>query len=135
MILAIIVGLIFSFLAYKSSLFCADQILSVGILKNFEAIQVLLFALSILSLAFYVECSLGYAEINVKPFYLVGVVIGGLLFGVGVGMLGYCLGTLEMAIGYGSIDALFGFMGGCWIFLYLDLPNGDHFIGAELWSD
>ncbi len=38
MILALIAGLIFSFLAYKSNLFCADQILSVGILKNFEAI-------------------------------------------------------------------------------------------------
>lgn len=112
MLLALIAGLIFSFLAYKSNLFCSDQILSVGILKNFEAVQILLFALSISSLAFFIEYSMGDAVINVKPFYLVGVVVGGLLFGVGVGMLGYCPGTLEMAIGYGSIDAIFGFIGG-----------------------
>lgn len=112
MLLALIAGLIFSFLAYRANLFCSDQILSVGILKNFEAVQILLFALSVSSLTFFIEYSLGGAVINVKPFYLVGVVIGGLLFGVGVGMLGYCPGTLEMAIGYGSIDALFGFIGG-----------------------
>lgn len=112
MLIALIAGLIFSFLAYKSNLFCSDQILSVGVLKNFEAVQILLFALSISSAAFFLEYSLGDAVVSVKPFYVVGVVIGGLLFGIGVGMLGYCPGTLEMAIGYGSIDALFGFIGG-----------------------
>jgi uncharacterized protein len=112
MLLALIAGLTFSLLAYMSNLFCSDQILSVGILKNFEAAQILLFALSISSLAFFIEFSLGDAVINVKPFYLVGIIVGGLLFGVGVGILGYCPGTLEMAIGYGSIDALFGFIGG-----------------------
>ena len=112
MLIALCAGLIFSFLAYKSNLFCSDQILSVGILKYFEAVQILLFAVSISSLAFFIEYSMGDAVLNVKPFYLVGVVVGGLLFGVGVGMLGYCPGTLEMAIGYGSIDAIFGFIGG-----------------------
>lgn len=128
MLLAFIAGLIFSFLAYKSNLFCSDQILSVGILKNFEAVQILLFALSISSLAFFIEYSMGDAIINIKPFYLVGVVLGGLLFGIGVGILGYCPGTLEMAIGYGSIDAIFGFIGGlaagyCYTLIYpLALP-------------
>lgn len=112
MYLAFFAGLIFSIFAYKSNLFNSDQILSVGILKNFEALQTLLFALSISSLGFFIEFSLGGAAIDVKPFYLVGVIVGGLLFGLGVGILGYCPGTLEMAIGYGSIDALFGFIGG-----------------------
>uniref|UniRef100_B1XVH9 Uncharacterized protein n=1 Tax=Polynucleobacter necessarius subsp. necessarius (strain STIR1) TaxID=452638 RepID=B1XVH9_POLNS len=67
MVLAFLAGLIFSFLAYKSNLFCSDQILSVGTLKNFEAIQILHFALSISSLAFFIEYSLGGAVINVKP--------------------------------------------------------------------
>lgn len=133
MLLALIAGLTFSFLAYKSNLFCSDQILSVGILKNFEAIQILLFALSISSLAFFIEYSLGDAVINVKPFYLVGVIVGGLLFGLGVGMLGYCPGTLEMAIGYGSIDALFGFVGGlaAGYFYILIYPMALPFLGPN----
>lgn len=133
MLQALIAGLIFSFLAYKSNLFCSDQILSVGILKNFEAVQILLFALSVSSLAFFIEYSLGDAVINVKPFYLTGILVGGLLFGVGVGMLGYCPGTLEMAIGYGSIDALFGFAGGlaagyCYTLMY---PFALPFLGPD----
>ena len=36
------------------------------------------------------------------------VIIGGLIFGVGFGILGYCPGTLAGAVGQGSLDALFG---------------------------
>ena len=135
MLLALIAGLIFSYLAYKSNLFCSDQILSVGILKNFEAVQILLFALSISSLTFFIEYSLGDAVINVKPFYLAGILVGGLVFGVGEGMLGYCPGTLEMAIGYGSIDALFGFIGGLAAgYIYLDISISAAIFRARLWG-
>ena len=112
MVWAFVAGLIFAVLAYKSNLYNSDQILAVGILKNFKAIQILLFALSISSVAFFIEYSLGTASINVKPFYLVGIILGGLLFGIGVGILGYCPGTMEMAIGFGKIDAVFGYLGG-----------------------
>lgn len=136
MLLAFVTGLIFSFFAYKTNLFNSDQILSVGVVKNFEALQILLFALSISSLGFFVEYSLGGALIDVKPFYLVGVIIGGLLFGLGVGMLGYCPGTLEMAIGYGSIDAAFGFIGGLvagYAYTYL-YPAAVPFLGPNYGS-
>lgn len=133
MLLAFITGIIFSFFAYKSNLFNSDQILSVGILKNFEALQILLFALSISSLGFFIEYTFDGAVIDVKPFYLVGVIVGGLLFGLGVGMLGYCPGTLEMAIGYGSIDAVFGFIGGLvagYVYTYL-YPIALPFLGPN----
>ncbi len=109
---AFFAGIVFSVLAYQANLFSSDQILAVGVLKNFKAIQILLFALSISSVAFFIEYSFGIASVNVKPFYLIGIIIGGLLFGIGVGILGYCPGTLEMAIGYGKIDAIFGYLGG-----------------------
>jgi hypothetical protein len=35
-------------------------------------------------------------------------VTGGLIFGVGFGVLGYCPGTVAGAVGQGSLDALFG---------------------------
>jgi len=112
MVWAFLAGLLFSVLAYQANLYRSDQILAVGILKNFKAIQILLFALSISSIAFFIAYSLGVTSIDVKPFYLVGIVLGGLLFGIGVGILGYCPGTMEMAIGFGKIDAVFGYLGG-----------------------
>ena len=133
MLVAFIAGLIFSFLAFKSNLFSADQVLSVGIAKNYEVLQTLFFALSISSLAFYLEYRLGAADLNIKPFYLAGVIVGGLLFGIGVGILGYCPGTLEMAIGYGRIDALFGFIGGIFagLFYTFAYPHALPFLGPN----
>jgi hypothetical protein len=37
-------------------------------------------------------------------------VIGGLIFGVGFALLGYCPGTVAGAVGTGALDALFGGM-------------------------
>lgn len=36
------------------------------------------------------------------------VIVGGLIFGVGFAVLGYCPGTIAGAVGNGSLDALFG---------------------------
>jgi hypothetical protein len=38
-------------------------------------------------------------------------VFGGLIFGAGFALLGYCPGTLLGAVGQGSLDALFGMAG------------------------
>jgi uncharacterized membrane protein YedE/YeeE len=39
-------------------------------------------------------------------------ILGGLVFGVGMAILGYCPGTLPISLGQGSVDALFGMLGG-----------------------
>ena len=47
------------------------------------------------------------------------LIVGGLLFGAGFGLLGYCPGTAAAALGQGSWDALFGMAGlvaGSWMF-------------------
>lgn len=55
---------------------------------------------------------LGWADYHTKPFLLGGILLGGLLFGVGMAILGYCPGTLPISMGQGSIDALIGALGG-----------------------
>lgn len=55
---------------------------------------------------------LGWAEYHTKPLILGGILLGGLLFGVGMAILGYCPGTLPVSMGQGSIDALIGALGG-----------------------
>ena len=39
------------------------------------------------------SCSTGLATLHVKPALLGGVLMGGLLFGLGMAILGYCPGT------------------------------------------
>jgi uncharacterized protein len=51
---------------------------------------------------------LGLAQLHPKPGSVGMSVIGGLIFGVGFGLLGYCPGTVAGAIGNGYLDALLG---------------------------
>lgn len=49
---------------------------------------------------------------DIKPTYFVGVLAGGLIFGVGFGLGGYCPGTCVVGIGEGRRDAWFALFGG-----------------------
>jgi uncharacterized membrane protein YedE/YeeE len=49
---------------------------------------------------------------SVKPTYVLGVLLGGLVFGVGFALSGYCPGTCAVGIGEGRRDALFALLGG-----------------------
>jgi uncharacterized membrane protein YedE/YeeE len=55
---------------------------------------------------------LGLANYHIKPFVTGGLIFGGLLFGAGMAILGYCPGTLFVSLGEGSLDALWGIIGG-----------------------
>lgn len=49
---------------------------------------------------------------DVKPTYVIGVALGGLIFGVGFALGGYCPGTCVVGAGEGRKDALFAVGGG-----------------------
>ncbi|HEX4935054.1 MAG TPA: YeeE/YedE thiosulfate transporter family protein, partial [Gemmatimonadaceae bacterium] len=49
---------------------------------------------------------------DVKPTYVVGVAVGGLIFGVGFALGGYCPGTCVVGAGEGRKDALVALGGG-----------------------
>ncbi|MBM3885088.1 MAG: YeeE/YedE family protein [Gemmatimonadetes bacterium] len=49
---------------------------------------------------------------DVKPTYVLGVLLGGLVFGVGFGIGGYCPGTSVVGIGEGRKDAIVAMLGG-----------------------
>lgn len=53
----------------------------------------------------------GQAKLDVKPLQLGGVIGGGLLFGSGLALLGYCPGTSLAALGEGKRDAAAGVLG------------------------
>lgn len=51
-------------------------------------------------------------KLDVKPLYVGGVLVGGLIFGVGFALSGYCPGTCVVGAGEGRRDALFALGGG-----------------------
>ena len=112
MIVALICGMIFALIAQSVRLNTFDKIILTALRRSSEVIQILLFAIAVSSITFFVEYQLGGAIIEVKPFLVVGVIVGGLLFGAGIAILGYCPGTMTMALAEGKVDALFGYAGG-----------------------
>lgn len=51
-------------------------------------------------------------HLDIKPTYVLGVLVGGLIFGVGFALSGYCPGTCVVGIGEGRRDAIAALLGG-----------------------
>jgi len=83
-------------------------------LKDLHLMKVILFAIGISSLVLFILLTAGLlnpAHISIKTAYI-GVLIGGLIFGVGFAITGYCPGTSLVGAGGGRKDALFFILGG-----------------------
>ena len=77
---------------------------------------------------------LGLVGFHVKPFVTGGLILGGILFGMGMAILGYCPGTMAVSLGEGSLDALVGILGGLLggLFYTLLLPSIKIVLGPNL---
>lgn len=81
-------------------------------LEDFTVAKAIAVAVGVGAIFLSVEIGMGFASFHVKPILLIGIIAGGLLFGAGMAVLGYCPGTLPISLGQGSIDALIGILGG-----------------------
>jgi len=108
--IGLLIGILFGFFLQKGGVTRYDVIMGQLLLTDFTVVKVMLTAVVTGKIGVHFLKSLGKAELHPKPGSFGSTVIGGLLFGIGFGILGYCPGTLVGAIGQGSLDALFGGM-------------------------
>ncbi len=105
-------GIIFGFLLQKGGATSYDVILGQLLLKDFTVVKIMLSAVVTGMIGVYVLKGLGMVSLLPKPGSFGMSVIGGLLFGVGFALLGYCPGTISGAVGDGHLDAALGGVGG-----------------------
>jgi uncharacterized protein len=108
-------GIVFGFLLQKGGVTHYDVILGQLLLTDFTVVKIILTAILTGMLGIYAMKSLGWVELQVKPGSWGMNGIGGLIFGMGFALLGYCPGTIAGAIGNGQLDALVGGLAGIWI--------------------
>lgn len=108
----IIWGFIFGAILQYARLNRFDTIAGMAVLQNFTIAKTISFCIGLGALLMQLEIYFGWADYHIKPLLLAGVVAGGLLFGVGMAILGYCPGTVVISLGQGSLDALPGIVGG-----------------------
>jgi len=108
----LVFGILFGFLLQKGGATKYDIIIGQLLLSDFTVLKIMLSAVLTGMIGIYLMKTLGWVELNPKSGSMGSNIIGGLIFGVGFAVLGYCPGTIAGAIGNGYLDALAGGLAG-----------------------
>ena len=101
-------GIIFGFLLQKGGVTKYDVILGQLLLEDFTVIKIMLSAVVTGMIGIHLMKSLGWIQLKPKSGSWGKNAIGGLIFGLGFAVIGYCPGTIAGAVGNGYLDALTG---------------------------
>lgn len=110
-LLGLLTGFLFGFLLQKGRVSDRRVIVGQFLLRDFTVMKVMLTAIVVGGAGVYAMHAAGLTKLFVKPAQLVAIPVGGLIFGVGMVLLGYCPGTAVAAAGEGKRDAWFGLAG------------------------
>jgi uncharacterized membrane protein YedE/YeeE len=111
LIFGLVTGIIFGILLQRSETIRYDMQLGALRLLDFTILKFMLSTIIVAMIGTYFLRDLGVVKLSIKPTILGGVIPGGILFGIGWGLLGYCPGTSLGALGEGRFDALWGILG------------------------
>lgn len=107
MLEALAVGLSFGFLLQKAGLSRYDRIVNVYRFRDLAVLKFLLTAVVVGAVGIRVLVTVGVAgALPVPATSLVGTLVGGVLFGIGMALSGFCPGTVAAGVGEGRLDYL-----------------------------
>jgi uncharacterized membrane protein YedE/YeeE len=104
-------GFLFGFLLQRGGVSDANVIIKQFLFTDFTVIKIMLTAIILGAVGFAVLNAYHLIPPAVITAPHLGVIVGGLLFGVGMATLGLCPGTCVAAVGQGSRDAWLGILG------------------------
>lgn len=111
LIYGLVTGIFFGFLLQKGRVLRYDKQLGALRLMDMTIVKFMLSTVLVGMVGIYLLKDLGLVKLSIKSTNLGANIIGGLLFGAGWGLLGYCPGTSAGALGEGRWDALWGIIG------------------------
>jgi uncharacterized protein len=111
LVLGLLTGIVFGFLLQKGGVTSYDVIIGQLLLTDFTVVKVMLSAVLVGMLGIYLMKGAGTVNLHCRSGSAGATVAGGLVFGAGFALLGYCPGTAAGAVGTGALDALFGMAG------------------------
>jgi uncharacterized protein len=111
LMLGLFFGTIFGFLLQKGGVAKYEVLMGALFLTDFTVMKIMLTAIATGMIGIFSMHALGLVELHVKPTRYAANIVGGLIFGVGFGLLGYCPGTGTAALGQGNLDAIAGVLG------------------------
>ncbi|MGZ8291621.1 MAG: YeeE/YedE thiosulfate transporter family protein [Telluria sp.] len=127
LVLGFVFGIAFGFLLQKGGVAKYEVLLGSLLLTDFTVMKIMLTAILVGMIGIFSMHALGLVKLHVKPTRYAANVIGGLVFGAGFALLGYCPGTGAAALGQGNLDAIAGIGGllaGSYVYAELSRPLG-----------
>jgi len=134
--LILLLGFLFGTALQYSKLNRYNVISGMATLENYAVAKAIAVAIGVGAVIIAIEIGMGLASYHVKPLLLGGIAIGGIIFGAGMAILGYCPGTLPVSLGEGSADALIGIIGalvGGFVYTLI-VPSIQSVLGPDLGS-
>ena len=107
----LITGILFGFFLQKGRVLRYDKQIAALRLQDMTIVKFMLSHIAVAMVGVYFLYDMGLVKLSLKPTILGGVVLGGLIFGLGWGLLGYCPGTSLGALGEGRWDSIWGMAG------------------------
>lgn len=104
----LVFGIVFGFLLQKGGVTRYDVIIGQLLLEDFTVLKIILTAVVVGAVGLHVFQALGWVRLSPKAGSWGQNALGGLIFGLGFAVLGYCPGTIAGAIGNGFLDAAIG---------------------------
>ncbi len=123
LVLGFVFGIVFGFLLQKAGVTRYEVIIGQLLLTDFTVLKVMMSAVVVGMFGVHLMHGRGLVNLHVRGGSFGGTVVGGLIFGAGFALLGYCPGTVAGAVGGGAMDALVGgitgLVFGSWLFAVL----------------
>ncbi len=111
LVIGLLFGIVFGFLLDRGGATDYEVIRTQLLLQDFAVLKIIFTAIIVAGPGLYLMAKRGLISLHLKPTRPVANLVGGLIFGVGFALLGYCPGTAPGAVGTGSVHAVFGIVG------------------------
>ncbi len=112
LLIGAITGILFGFIMQKAQVIRYDRQLGALRLQDMTIVKFMLSVIIVSMVGIYLLHDLGLIKLSIKSFVVGGNVLGGLIFGIGWAIVGYCPATAMAALGEGRFDSVFGLVGG-----------------------
>jgi len=106
-----LIGCAFGAILFLGGASSYRRILGTLLLKDMWIIKLMMTAIGVGTLGIYLLDLGGLANMSIKPAYVWGILAGGVIFGIGWAVSGYCPGTCVVGASEGKKDAIFTVVG------------------------
>jgi len=111
LVYGLVTGVIFGFFLQKARVIRYDKQVAALRFMDMTIVKFMFTSVLVAMVGIYLLKDLGIVNLSLKTTVLGGNIIGGLIFGIGWGLLGYCPGTQLGALGEGRWDSIWGLIG------------------------